>query len=56
MEDYRERQVLGMCYINGMRFEKIAMKLNYDPAYVRRFHSWGINKLRELFVDEIAKL
>lgn len=56
LQDYRERQVLGMCYINGMRFEKIARKLNYDPAYVRRFHSWGINKLRELFVDEIAKL
>ena len=56
LQDYRERQVLSMCYINGMRFEKIARKLNYDPAYVRRFHSWGINKLRELFVDEIAKL
>lgn len=56
LQDYRERQVLGMCYINGMRFEKIARKLNYDPAYVRRFHSWGINKLREIFADEIAKL
>ena len=56
LEDYRERNVLTMCYINGMRFEEIAKKMNYDPAYIRRFHSWGINKLRVIFADEIAKI
>lgn len=55
LEDYRERQVLGLCYINGMRFEKIAEKLNYDTVHVRRLHSWGINKLRELFVKNNAE-
>ena len=55
LEDYRERQVLGLCYINGMRFEKIAEKLNYDSVHVRRLHSWGINKLRELFVENNAE-
>ena len=55
LEDYRERQVLGLCYINGMKFEAIAEKLNYDPVHVRRLHSWGINKLRELFVENNAE-
>ena len=55
LEDYRERQVLGLCYLNGMRFEGIAEKLNYDPVHVRRLHSWGINKLRELFVANNAE-
>lgn len=56
LEDLRERNVLTMCYINGMRFEEIAKKLNYNPDHVRRLHGRGINKLRELFADRIADM
>ena len=55
-EDYRERNVLTMCYINDMKFEDIAEKLNYNHDYVRRLHGRGINKLRELFADRIADM
>ena len=51
LEDYRERNVLTMCYINGMSFEQIAEELNYDPVYVRRLHGWGINTLREKMLE-----
>ncbi|MDY6291710.1 MAG: DUF4406 domain-containing protein [Succiniclasticum sp.] len=56
LEDYRERNVLTMCYINGMKFEDIAEKLNYNHDHVRRLHGRGISKLREVFADEIAKM
>lgn len=56
LEDYRERNVLTMCYINDMKFEDIAEKLNYNHDYVRRLHGRGISKLREVFADEIAKM
>ena len=56
LEDYQERQVLGLRYINGMKFEDIAKKLNYNQDHVKRLHGWGINKLRELFADKIAKM
>ena len=56
LEDLRERNVLTMCYINGMWLEEIAKKLNYNPDHVRRLHRRGINKLRELFADKIADM
>ena len=56
LEDYRERNVLTMCYINDMKFEDIAEKLNYNHDHVRRLHGRGISKLREVFADEIAKM
>lgn len=55
LKDYQERQVLSLRYINGMKFEAIAEKLNYNQDHVKRLHGWGINKLRELFADKIAK-
>ena len=54
LEDYRERNVLTMCYINDMKFEDIAEKLNYDPVHVRRLHGWAISKLRELMINQNA--
>ncbi|MBQ8919452.1 MAG: DUF4406 domain-containing protein [Acidaminococcaceae bacterium] len=51
LEDYLERNVLTMYYINGMSFEQIAEELNYDPVYVRRLHGWGINTLREKMLE-----
>lgn len=56
LEDLRERNVLTMCYINGMRFEEIAANLDYSLVHVKRFHRRGIGKLRDLFADEIAKM
>ena len=56
LEDYRERNVLTMCYINNMQFEAIAEKLNYSLDHVKRLHGRGIGKLREVFADEIAKI
>ena len=56
LEDYRERNVLTMCYINDMQFEAIAEKLNYSLDHVKRLHGRGIGKLREVFADEIAKI
>ena len=55
-EDYRERNVLTMCYINNMQLEAIAEKLNYSLDHVKRLHGRGIGKLREVFADEIAKI
>lgn len=56
LEDYRERNVLTMCYINDMQFEAIAEKLNYSLDHVKRLHGRGIGKLREVFADEIDKI
>ena len=56
LEDFRERNVLTLCYLNNMKFEDIAQELNYEYGYVRKLHRWGINKLRELFEKEITKL
>ena len=56
LEDLRERNVLTMCYINDMRFEEIGAKLNYSLDHVKRLHRRGIDKLRDLFADEIAKM
>lgn len=56
LEDFRERNVLTLCYLNDMKFEDIAKELSYEYGYVRKLHRWGINKLRELFSDEIEKM
>lgn len=51
LEDYQERQVLGLRYLNGMKFEDIAEKLSYSIDHVRRLHGIGINKLREIWKE-----
>ena len=56
LEDFRERNVLTLCYLNNKKFEDIAQELNYEYGYVRKLHRWGINKLRELFEIEITKM
>ena len=56
LEDFRERNVLTLCYLNDKRFDVIAKELNYEYGYVRKLHRWGINKLRELFAKEITKM
>ena len=53
--DYRERSVLGLCYLNGLTFEQIAEKLNYNHDYVRRLHGRAIDKLREIWVQVVEK-
>ena len=55
LDDYRERSVLGLCYLNGLTFEKISEKLNYDYAYVRRLHGRAIDKLREIWAQAVEK-
>lgn len=56
LKDFRIRNVLTECYLNGLRFEEVAKELNYNYDYVRRLHGIGINTLRVLFKDEIAKM
>ena len=56
LQDFQERDVLTLCYLNDMKFEDIAKELNYEYGYVRKLHRWGINKLRELFAKEITKM
>ena len=51
LEDFRERNVLTMCYINGMSFEEIAEKLSYSLDHVKHSHGWGISKLREIMKE-----
>ena len=55
LADYRERSVLGLCYLNGLQFEEIAKKLNYDHAYVRKLHGRAIDKLREMMAEAAEK-
>lgn len=55
LDDFRERSVLGLCYLNGLTFEQIAEKLNYDYAYVRRLHGRTIDKLREIWAEAVEK-
>lgn len=47
LDDYRERNVLTMRYINGMRYEEIAKKMIYEVRTVKRIHGRSINKIRE---------
>ena len=55
LEDFREREVLTLCYINDMQFEAIGKKLNYSLDHVKRIHRNGINKLRELLQEKLAQ-
>ena len=55
LEDFRIRNVLVWCYLNGLRFEDVAEKLNYNYDYVRRLHGIGIDQLRVLIKNAAPK-
>lgn len=40
-----QRNVLRLRYINGMKWEQIAVKLNYDYRWVLRLHGMALNKI-----------
>ena len=45
VRDPRERKVLTLRYINGLRWEEIAVRLNYDYRWVLRLHGKALEKL-----------
>lgn len=51
LDDYREQNVLGLCYLNGLQFEQIAEILNYDYGYVRKLHGRAVSKLQEIMTE-----
>lgn len=40
-----QRNVLRLRYISGMKWEQIAIKLNYDYRWVLRLHGKALNKI-----------
>ena len=40
-----QRNVLRLRYISGMKWEQIAVKLNYDYRWVLRLHDKALNKI-----------
>ena len=40
-----QRNVLRLRYISGMKWEQIAVKLNYDYRWVLRLHGKALNKI-----------
>lgn len=40
-----QRNVLRLRYISGMKWEQIAVKLNYDYRWVLRLHGMALNKI-----------
>lgn len=43
--DVNQRNVLRLRYISGMKWEQIAVKLNYDYRWVLRLHGKALNKI-----------
>lgn len=41
----KQRNVLRLRYISGMKWEQIAVKLNYDYRWVLRLHGKALNKI-----------
>ncbi len=45
VSDPRERKVLTLRYINGLRWEEIAVQLNYDYRWVLRLHGEALQSV-----------
>lgn len=40
-----QRDILRLRYINGMKWEQIAVKLNYDYRWILRLHGMALNQI-----------
>lgn len=52
VEDKRYRELLKMRYIMGMRWERIAVELNYSYQHVMRMHGEALRFVRVPVKDE----
>ena len=44
--DIRLRTILALRYINGMKFDEIAVKMNYDYTWIWRLHGYALSKIK----------
>lgn len=56
LDSFLERAVLEMRYIDNMKFEEIAEKLNYSLPHVFTIHAAGLRHLREITDTTGARL
>lgn len=47
LESPIERQVLRYRYLDGMKWEKISVKMNYSESHIHRFYSRALRKLEK---------
>lgn len=45
LQDSRDRQIIRMRYIDGRKWEQIAVDMNYDYYYVLELHGKALSKL-----------
>lgn len=51
LDDIKLRQLMSYRYINGMRWEKIAVLMNYDYRYVLKLHRKALYGLDEKDIE-----
>lgn len=47
MLDPRERQLVRLHYIDGLKWEQVCLEMDYSWRQVHRIHSSALNKLKE---------
>jgi DNA-directed RNA polymerase specialized sigma subunit len=47
LPDHRQRDILYMRYLNGKRWEEIAVILNYDFRYVLKLHGQALYEIKK---------
>lgn len=45
VEDEKYRQLLELRYINGYKWEQIAILMHHDYRYVLKLHGWALQKV-----------
>ena len=55
LDDIKLRQLMSYRYINGMRWEKIAVRMDFNYRWVLRLHRKALNQISEQAIESHIK-